>query len=214
METGHQGRFLAGLIIFTSACANADRLSDPAAPDVFPDPHRRTVTLAQIDTENFEVGISGGLFTIEDFESASLTVANLRYHITEDFFLEGRYGQSTAGRTSFERLSGAAELLTDEERSVQFYDLSLGYNLLPGEAFVGSRWAFSTGLYAIGGIGAIEFAGDQTLATSVGMSYRMVANDTISVNFTVRDHIFDTEITGVPKTTHNVEVSLGLSIFF
>ncbi len=217
METRNKSQLLALSLLagtLISGTATADDDADRNAPDIFPGIERRDVSLAALDTENFEFGISGGLLAIEDFESSALTVASLTYHITEDFFLEGRYGTSRAGETTFEKLSGSAQLLTDEEREVQFYDLSLGINLLPGEAFIGNRWAVSSGLFVVGGIGATEFAGDQAFTANAGVGYRVIANDMVSMSFTVRDRIFDTEITGEPKTTHNLEVSLGLSIFF
>ncbi|HKW83304.1 MAG TPA: hypothetical protein VJN68_06075, partial [Burkholderiaceae bacterium] len=49
---------------------------------------------------------------------------------TEDFFLEATVGQSRAGRTSYENLSGSADLLTDSERDYTYYALSAGWNAL------------------------------------------------------------------------------------
>ena len=61
----------------------------------------------------------------------------MAYHVTEDFFVEGLYGQTTMGQTSFELLSGGAPLLTDEERDLTYYSVGLGWNIFPGEAFIG-----------------------------------------------------------------------------
>ena len=175
---------------------------------------RREVKIAGIDTENFEIGVSGGLLSVEDFESNTLTVANLTYHITEDFFAQARYGQSTLGESSFDRLSGGASLLGNEEDDISFYDLSLGINIFPGEAFIWDRWAVNSSFYLIGGVGSTNFASSERFTVNAGVGYRLIANDFLSFNFQVRDHVFDTEITGVKKSTHNIEMTAGLSIFF
>ena len=104
------------------------------------EPHveRRTIDEADIHARDIELGLFGGLISVEDFGSSSLLGGSLGYHLTEDFFVEGAYGTAKAGKTSFERLAGDVQLLTDSERKFRFYDLSLGYHLLPGESFIGS----------------------------------------------------------------------------
>lgn len=211
MEAGYQ-RILLAAALLLPGLAPATALAAPEG--LIPDLDRRTIKLAKIDNENFEVGIAGGLFSIEDFETNPVTVASLTYHITEDFSVAARYGQTTAGKSSFERLSGDALLLDEEDRDLRFYDLSLAVNLFPGEAFLWDRWAVSSSFYVIGGVGATEFAGNQSLTLNGGVGYRMIANDFLSLNFQVRDHVFDTEITGEAKATHNLELSFGLSVFF
>jgi outer membrane beta-barrel protein len=191
-----------------------DPLGDPIDLELISDVERRKVKVSDIDTENFEIGISAGLFSVEDFETNALFVGSLTYHVTEDFFVEARYGISTAGTTSFEKLSGGADLLSDSDRDIKFYDLSLGINLFPGETFIFNRWAVNSGFYFIGGIGATSFAGNQAFTFNGGIGYRLIARDFLSINFQVRDHMFGTEITGESKTTHNFEVGAGFSFFF
>lgn len=212
MELWYQRGLVALFAALTFSTAAAMEDSDDGG--LIPPLERRVVKLSGIDTENFQIGLSGGLLAIEDFETGSLVVASATYHVTEDFFVEGRYGTSTAGESSFERLSGAASLLTDDDRELAFYSLSLGVNLFPGEAFVLDRWAVSSSFFLIGGVGATDFAGNQAFTVNGGAGYRLVANDFLSFDFMVRDHLFDTEITGDTKTTHNLEVSFGLSVFF
>lgn len=191
-----------------------DPLEDGEDISLIQEPERRKVKISDIDTENFEFGISGGLLSVEDFETNSLVVGALKYHVTEDFFVEARFGQTKVGETSFEKLSGGASLLTDEDRNLAFYNLSLGVNLFPGEAFILNKWAVNSGFYLVAGVGATQFAGNEEFTISGGVGYRIIANDFLSLNFNVRDHVFETEITGTQKTTHNFEVSAGLSIFF
>ncbi len=227
METWYQRKFVRPIKQTSLVCRGAALgllgLSLPASADeslaiedlgLTPVIERREVKIAGIDTENFEIGASAGLFSVEDFESNPLSVAHLTYHITEDFFAQARYGQSNLGESSFDRLSGGASLLGDEDDQVSFYDLSLGINLFPGEAFIWDRWAVNSSFYLIGGVGSTNFASSERFTVNGGVGYRMIANDFISFNFQVRDHVFDTEITGEKKSTHNIELTAGLSVFF
>ena len=87
--------------------------SKPIDPIELP---RRAVKLDNIDTQDFELGAYGGLLSVEDFGVNGVQGLIGAYHVTEDFFLEGVYFRSTLGRTSFERLSGGADLLTEKQR--------------------------------------------------------------------------------------------------
>jgi outer membrane beta-barrel protein len=192
-----------------------EKTEDASQPPVIePDVARRDVKVAKIDSENFEVGFSAGELSVEDF--GVNTVAGLRfaYHISEDFFLEAAGGRTTAGKTSFETLSGAAELLTDSQRQYTYYDVSFGYNILPGEGFVGKNHAWNTETYLIGGVGKTTFGGDDRFTINVGMGIRVIPLDWLAVHADVRDHIFDSDLLGEMKRTHNIELGVGLTFFF
>ena len=129
-------------------------------------------------------------------------------------YLDVEAGQTTAGETSFERLSGAAQLLTDSERDYTYYDLSLGYNIFPGESFIGKNRALNTALYVIGGVGKTNFAGDDRFTLNVGVGLRVMPLDWLAIHADFRDHIFDIDLLGQAKTAHNLEARLGLTFFF
>jgi outer membrane beta-barrel protein len=133
--------------------------ADAPAPRVIePEVERREIKVPRIDTENVEVGAFFGVLGIEDFGSNPLYGVTAAYHVTEDFFLLGEVGQSKAGRTSFETLGGDIQLLTDDERQFTYYNLALGYNFLPGEAFLGRGRAMTSALYVTAGFGNTDFA--------------------------------------------------------
>jgi len=181
---------------------------------VDPDIERKDIDIDAIDREDFEIGVYYGILSIEDFGSDTVVGVRAAYHITETFFMEASYGSSTAGETSFEALSGSAQLLTEDERDFEFYNASLGLNILPGETFIGDRWAFNTALYVIGGIGSTEFGGDERFTINFGAGYRLLLNDWLAFHVDVRDHLFDSDLLGSEKTTHNIELSAGFSVFF
>jgi outer membrane beta-barrel protein len=183
-------------------------------PIINPQVERREIRRPKIDTEDFELGVYGGILSIEDFESHAVYGGRLAYHLTEDFFLEATVGQSRAGRTSYETLSGSAEILTDDERDYTYYALSAGWNALPGEVFIGKNRAYNTSFYLVAGIGSTRFAGDDLFTVSGGFGYRILPTDWMAIHFDVRDHVYDTDILGSKKIVNNLEAHLGLSIFF
>jgi outer membrane beta-barrel protein len=183
-------------------------------PIIEPQVERREIERTRIDTEDFELGAYVGILSIEDFESNVVYGARLAYHLTEDFFLEATAGRSRAGRTSYENLSGSADLLTDSERDYTYYALSAGWNALPGEIFLGKNRAYNTSFYLVAGIGSTTFAGDDRFTVNGGFGYRILPADWIAVHFDVRDHVYDIDLLGEKKIVNNLEAHLGLSIFF
>jgi len=198
----------AGLCIATATQAQDDR--PLIEPDVTPAP----VTEALIDTENFEIGAFVGLLNIEDFESSLLYGGKLTYHLSESFFFEAGVGFAEGGETSFEKLAGNVEVLTDSERDYSYYNINLGYNVLPGEAFLTENYAFNTNFYLIAGAGATDFAGDTRFTLNAGAGYQVLLTDSVAVQIGVRQHYYRIDVLGAEKTSMNTEVSTGLSVFF
>lgn len=190
--------------------------AEAPTPEQVIDPEvvRRDVNEPEIDTEDFEVGAFVGIMSIEDFGTDLVYGARLAYHITEGLFMEGTVGRSEAGLTSFEELSGGAPILSDSDREFTYYNLSLGYNLLPGEVFVGEGRAFNTSLYLIGGLGSTTFAGDDRFTVNAGVGYRFLMSDSLAMHVDFRDHLFDTDLLGEEKTVHNIEAHFGFTLFF
>jgi len=178
-----------------------------------PEIKRKSVDIANIDALDFEAGIFFGQMNIEDFGSNSVAGISLTYHVTEDIIASASVGQSEAELTSFEVISGI-RLLTEDQRKYQYYDLSVGLNLLPGEGFIGDAFAFNSYFYGLVGVGSTKFAGDQRFTTSVALGYKIVMNDWLAVHAEVKDHIFDIDILGSDKTTHNMNYTIGFSVFF
>ena len=150
----------------------------------------------------------------EDFGRDSTTGIRLAYHVTEDLFIEMNYAQATLGETSFELLSGGARLLTDSERDIDYYNVSLGYDFLPGEVFVSNRWAFKGSLYLLAGAGSTNFGGDDVFTVNAGAGYRLVARDWLAFHLTVRDHMFESDLLGQSEVKHNIEVTGSVTVFF
>jgi outer membrane beta-barrel protein len=183
-------------------------------PVIEPEIDRREIDVAKIDTEDFEIGIYAGQLSVEDFGVNTVAGAHFTYHVTEGLFVDLSAAQSTTEKTSFERLSGAAQLLTDSEREYSYYNLSLGYNILPGEGFIGRNRAINTAVYFIGGVGKTDFAGDNRFTLNVGVGIRLMPLDWLAVHADFRDYIYDIDLLGQQKTSHNLEARIGVSFFF
>jgi outer membrane beta-barrel protein len=175
---------------------------------------RRDIKEPEIDSEDFETGAFVGVMSIEDFGSSVVYGVRLAYHVTAGFFVEGSVGQSEAGLTSFEILSGGAPLLSDSERQLTYYNLNVGYNILPGEGFVGEGRAYNTAFYVSAGLGSTRFAGDDRFTVNFGAGYRFLLTDSVALHVDFRDHMFDIDLLGEEKTAHNLEGSLGVTVFF
>jgi len=217
MESRIQRIFLSLLALLLALPVAAVAATDPdeleLEPLVVREPERREVDVDDLDSEDWEIGAYGGLLNVEDFGTNSTLGLRAAYHVTEDFFVEGVYGQTTLGETSFERLSGGAQILTDDERDMTYYNVSVGWNLFPGESFISGRWAFKGGLYLIGGVGSTTFGGDDRFTINAGIGYRLIATDWLALRFDVRDHYFESDLLGTQEQLHNLEFTGGLTIF-
>jgi outer membrane beta-barrel protein len=226
MESRFRVLFLIVAMISLSGCAATKNLfgfgNEEAPPPaaqapgqvIDPEVERREIKEPSIDREDFEVGAYAGIMSIEDFGSNVSYGLRIAYHITEGFFMEATVGQSDGGLTSFEVLSGGAQLITDSERTLTYYNLNVGYNILPGEVFFGEGRAYNTNLYLIAGLGSTTFAGDDRFTVNFGAGYRFLLNDSVALHLDFRDHLFDIDVLGEEKTAHNLEGHLGVTVFF
>jgi outer membrane beta-barrel protein len=197
-----------------SYSANAAQEEVDTQVQVKADVERRQVFDDLLDSENFEIGLQGGIISIEDFESSGWVGAHIGYHITENFYLKARYGQAKGGETSFEKLVNSAPLLTDEQRELTYYGLNIGYNLLPGEIFFSKDLVFNSIFSIELGAGSTEFAGDEQFTVNVTANYRVFLNDWVAWDIGMSDYIFDTQVTGESKTTHNLNFVTGIAVYF
>ncbi|MCU7848668.1 MAG: outer membrane beta-barrel domain-containing protein [Candidatus Thiodiazotropha sp. (ex Lucinoma kastoroae)] len=197
-------------------CEAAEPLGDNLREELLIEPEiaRREIEEPEIDSEDFEVGVYAGFMTIEDFGTSAVYGARLAYHGTESIFLEAAIGTSEANETSFERLGGDVQLLTDDDRKLTYYNLSAGYNILPGEVFLGGKYAYNSQFYLIAGIGSTRFAGDDEFTVNLGAGYRLLISDWLTLHLDARDHMFESDLLGETKTTHNFELHGGLTFFF
>lgn len=201
------------LALLASGPALADTTL-PKEPDqvIQPEVDRRDVKIPRIDSSDFEIGAYGGMLSIEDFGSSAVYGARLVYHVTEDYFVEGLYGRSSVSDQSF--CDVGLCLFTQRQEELTYYALSLGYNLLPSEIFVGKGYAMNSAVYLLAGVGNTSFANESHFTFNVGLGLRVLPRDWLALHVTLRDYLFDTDFFGTNKLTNNVELTCGLSVYF
>lgn len=215
METRSQRIFLKlGLTITLTMSLSLSGISlAQDRPLIEPDVEPIVIKEALIDSENFEVGAFVGTINIEDFESSLIYGARLAYHLSEDVFFEANMGFADAGETSAEQL-GQVQILTNDERDYTYYNVSVGYNILPGQAYFARSYTFNTNFYLLMGIGATEFADDNRFTINYGVGYQVLLNDALAWHVSARQHLYKIDLLGEEKNSINTELSTGLSIFF
>jgi outer membrane beta-barrel protein len=197
------------------AAASSGDVDAPPPSVIEPQVERRKIKVPKIRAKNIELGGYYGELSIQDFGAQPVAGARFDYHISEDLFAEVTYGRAKGGKTSFELLSGSrAQILSDAERRFTYYNLSLGYNFLPGEVFIGRNLAMTSALYMIGGIGNVTFAGNHNFAVNFGAGFRVLPTDWLALHIDVQDLVFKSNDIGVYQLKNNLQATIGATVFF
>src|ERR1700677_5141472 len=179
-----------------------------------PQVNRREVKTPKIKAKDFELGAYFGALSVEDFGTNPLYGIRAAYHVSEDIFLEGFLARSKAGQSSLEQTFPAITVLSNSGRHFTYYDLDVGYNILPGEVFLGRGRAFNTALYVIVGIGDVKFAEQDQFAINFGVGTRILITDWLALHVDSGDQVFEDNLFGVDENVHNIEGTLSLTTFF
>jgi outer membrane beta-barrel protein len=190
--------------------------ADSSAPNeqvIVPQVERRDVPLPRFPSNDFEFGLFAGAYATENFGTNLVTGVRLGYHITEDFFVQANYAQTKVSDDSFRQILPGGVFESDTE-TLSYYNLSVGYNILPGEVFWGSKVAKASALYVLGGVGSTKFNGQTSQTLNFGLGMRVILRDWAAVQVEMRDHIFSLDLLGKEQTTNNLELTAGVSFYF
>lgn len=174
---------------------------------------RRDVRVPKIPSRDIIAGAFLGTYSSEDFGASFVYGVRLGYHITEDFFVEAVYGTTTVSDENFRQILPGG-IFPEKEETLSYYNLSVGYNILPGEVFFGSRYAMASALYLIAGVGSTRFLEQTKQTINVGLGYRVFLKDWAAVQVDFRDHIYTLDLLGQSKSTQNLELTAGVTFFF
>jgi len=188
------------------ATTTSEQVIEPAVP-------RRDIKVPKIPSNDILVGAYLGSYSSEDFGASFVYGVRLGYHITEDFFVEGVYGTTKVSDENFRQILPGG-IFPDKEETLDYYNLSVGYNVLPGEAFLGRNYAWAQALYLIAGVGSTSFIGQSSQTISFGVGYRVMFKDWASIQLDFRDHMYSIDLLGQDKSTHNLEFTVGATFFF
>jgi outer membrane beta-barrel protein len=212
---------LAAAILLAPLAVAAQTPAQPQQPAneqvIVPQVDRRDVKLPRFPSNDIEIGAFAGTYSTENFGTSAVSGLKLGYHITEDVFVQAAFGRTTISDENY-RLVFPAGIFPEPQRKLSYYNVSAGYNLLPGEIFIGRNIAKATAFYVIAGVGSTSFnisTTDQKAQTmNVGFGMRLMVYDRISIQVDVRDHIFSLDLLGKRQKTNNVELTGGVSFYF
>jgi len=168
--------------------------------------HATTITLGQ----NM---IYTGVYATENFGTSWVYGARVGYHLTEDFFVQGVYAQTKVTDEAFRQILPGG-VFESKTQKLNYYNLSVGYNILPGEVFLFSNRARPSQLFIIGGVGSTKFVDQNKPTFNFGFGFRVFLTDYASLQLDLRDHIFSLDLLGKSQSTQNLELTTGLSFYF
>ncbi|HSI51382.1 MAG TPA: outer membrane beta-barrel domain-containing protein [Ideonella sp.] len=180
---------------------------------IVPQVQRSELRPARFPSNDFEVGLFGGIYGTQNFGASFAGGARVGYHITEDFFAEAAYGQTNVTDETFRRILPGGIFTSDTEK-LSYYNLSLGWNMLPGEIFLGSSTAKLSQLYLVAGLGRTRFVDQREQTFNFGIGAKVFLNNWFALRVDMRDHIFTLDLLGKRDSTHNLELTTGASFFF
>ncbi|MCW7538589.1 outer membrane beta-barrel domain-containing protein [Aquabacterium sp. A7-Y] len=210
---------LALPLLTTAVLAMAPTMAAAADPQpaneqvVVPEVDRRDVQRPRIPSNDLVAGLFTGIYSTQNFGSSVVTGVRLGYHLTEDFFVEGAYARTQVSDESFRQILPGG-VFGGEKETLTYYNLSVGYNLLPGEVFFGSRRAKASAMYLIAGVGSTRFNDQRNQTINVGLGSRVFLADWAALQVDLRDHMFSLDLLGKRQSTHNLELTAGLTFFF
>ncbi len=198
----------------TPASPIAGAAAPAAAPPVVePQVARRDLKLPKYPSRDFEIGLFTGIYSTQNFGSSSVSGVRLGYHITEDVFFTGQYGTTKVSDESFRQILPGG-IFVNRSETLKYYTLAMGYNLLPGEVFFGAGNAKLSQGYVLVGAGTTDFAGQRKQTIDLGFGLRLLWNQRFALQTEVRDHMFSLDLLGRRDTTHNPEITFGLTLIF
>ena len=214
----HKNLLIALSIAACAPCALAQSTqppstSPPSEPVVVPQVDRRDVRLPRYPSNDLEMGLYAGVYATENFGTSWVYGARIGYHLTEDFFVQGVYAQTKVTDEAFRQILPGGIFLKDTEK-LSYYNLSIGYNLFPGEIFIGGRRAKPSQFYLIAGAGTTKFVDQSKPTFNVGFGYRVYLADWAALQLDLRDHIFSLDLLGKRQNTQNLELTGGLTFYF
>ena len=204
---------MLALLAHGSARAADAPAADTSDQVIVPQVERRDVHKPKYPSNDFEIGLFGGTYSSQNFGTSFNWGARLGYDITEDFFVEATYGRTKVSDKEFRNILPGG-IFTKEQEKLSYYDLSLGWNFLPGEVFIGKNWAMASTMYAIGGLGSTSFDSQRMQTWNFGVGAKLFLADWVALRADVRDHIYTLDLLGKRGSTQNPELTLGASFFF
>ena len=202
------------VLLATGARAQTPPPAEPRGQVIVPQVERRDVKLPRFASRDFSLGVFAGTYATQNFGTSAVSGVRLGYHVTEDVFVEATYAGTKVSDEDFRQIFPNGGIFPTPTQRLSYYNVVAGYNILPGEVFFGrSRAKVSQG-YVLAGVGSTDFAGQKRQTITAGFGLRVVFTDWFAMQADVRDHIYSLDLLGKRRSTNNLEVTAGLTVYF
>jgi outer membrane beta-barrel protein len=182
-------------------------------PPIEPEVKRRDVAIPKIDTELVEFGVYGGVLSVEDFGASYLWGGRANLRVTEQVFLEAIWGRSSVTDEAFRR-HGINLFGVKSHQALDYYAALIGWDLFPGEIYIGDDRSLSSSAYVLAGAGNIQFMNEDYFNAAFGMGIRLMPRDWLSVRIEAVGFEYESTLLGFRKYSHNFASTVGLQLFF
>lgn len=214
MSSHHHTFLLLAAVAALPALAQTTPPKPASEQVIVPQVDRRDVKLPRFASNDFSLGLFAGTYATQNFGTSAVSGVRLGYHITEDVFVEGSYGRSKVSDEDFRQIFPNGGIFATGKQALRYTNVMAGINVLPGEVFFGRNTAKSSQGYVLAGVGSTNFAGVKRQTVSAGFGLRVVFTDWFAAQADVRDHIYSLDLLGKRRSTQNLEVTAGLTVFF
>lgn len=207
---------LAAALVAIAAPAFAQSTPAPQPANeqvVVPQVDRRDVKLPKFPSKDFEVGAFAGVYSTENFGASAVGGLRVGYHITEDFFVQANVAATKVSDENFRQILPGG-IFPNPKTTLSYYNLSVGYNVLPGEVFLGRNRAKATAVYLVGGIGSTKLDTQRRQTFNFGLGMRLLLAERAALQVDLRDHVFSLDLLGKRQSTQNLELTTGFSWYF
>jgi outer membrane beta-barrel protein len=221
MRTQRRTLTLLSLALAPVLCAaQSSSQQQPSNEQVIqPQVDRREIKLPKYPSKDFAIGVFGGTYSTQNFGSSAVGGVRLGYHISEDIFVDAVYAQTKVSDENYRQILPGG-LFAQPEEKLKYYNLSAGYNILPGEVFWGRNLAWASALYVIAGIGNTNFVSSDKVnrrnrqTINFGLGTRVLFWDRVALQVDLRSHHFTLDILGRNESTSNLELTGGVTFYF
>lgn len=205
---------LAAVGLAAPAAALAQQDTRPANEQVVvPQVDRRDVRVPKFPSKDFEVGAFTGTYATQNFGASLVGGLRVGYHVTEDIFVQATIAQTKVSDESFRQILPGG-VFAQQKEALRYFNLSAGYNVLPGEVFIGRNTAKPSQFYLIAGVGSTRFVDQRRSTINLGFGMRVFFSDRFAAQVDMRDHVFALDLLGKKQNTQNLELTAGLAYYF
>ncbi|MDH5392664.1 MAG: outer membrane beta-barrel domain-containing protein [Gammaproteobacteria bacterium] len=191
-------------LLFVLLCATNAYAFDIVKPDA----EQEIIKNADIRNLGMNTGVYMGVMNYENFNSSLLLAWYLNYPFDENLFVEAELGISRVSDTEYRNIG--LPLLSEERVVAAFYTVLVGYNLLPGEVYLGHGKTLRSDVYLLAGVGTVDIDNNSYVALHFGGGIKIELNDDSGLRIEFRDRMIDSDILGSDKLTNNTEFHLGI----